>query len=144
MASLRVQREWKVAVREGLPIAVLGSDTRVCHSFLIGPAGTPFEDGVYAFRFHYTSGYPMDPPEITFETRIYHPNIDTRGQVSVDILQDNWSPALTFISVYYSLECLLSDPNFDCPLNPEVGLMFKRDPEEYWRVAKEWTRRYAC
>ena len=43
---------------------------------------------------NFPAEYPFKPPKITFRTKIYHPNIDEKGQVCLPIIQaENWKPA---------------------------------------------------
>ena len=51
-------------------------------------------------------------------SRIYHMNISEKGNVCIDILKNNWSPALSIFKVVLSLSSLLTDPNPCASLYP--------------------------
>ena len=87
-------------------------------STILGPPGSPYEGGVFFLDIHFTPEYPFKPPKVTFRTRIYHCNVNSQGVICLDILKDNWSPALTISKVLLSICSLLTDCN---PSDPLVG-----------------------
>jgi hypothetical protein len=62
---------------------------------IMGPGDSPFQGGVFFLAIHFPTDYPFKPPKVNFTTRIYHPNINSNGSICLDILRDQWSPALT-------------------------------------------------
>ncbi|KAF5890619.1 Ubiquitin-conjugating enzyme E2 E3, partial [Clarias magur] len=92
-------------------------------STILGPPGSVYEGGVFFLDITFSSDYPFKPPKVTFRTRIYHCNINSQGVICLDILKDNWSPALTISKVLLSICSLLTDCNPDTTLEtfPEDG-----------------------
>jgi ubiquitin-conjugating enzyme E2 D/E len=110
---------------------------------LMGPTDSPYEGGVFIMNIKFPPDYPFKPPRVTFETKIYHPNINSSGGICLDILKGEWSPALTVSKVLLSICSLLCDPNPDDPLVPDIARLYKRDKEKYMRTAQLWTIQYA-
>jgi ubiquitin-conjugating enzyme E2 D/E len=110
---------------------------------IIGPTETPYEGGMFNLVILFPTDYPFKPPKISFTTRIYHPNINSTGGICLDILKDQWSPALSITKVLLSICSLLSDPNPNDPLAPEIANIYKTNKEEFNRIAREYTVKYA-
>ncbi|KAJ3189767.1 Ubiquitin-conjugating enzyme E2 4 [Gaertneriomyces sp. JEL0708] len=110
---------------------------------IMGPSDSPYSGGVFFLSIHFPTDYPFKPPKVNFTTRIYHPNINSNGSICLDILRDQWSPALTISKVLLSICSLLTDPNPDDPLVPEIAHVYKTDRARYEATAREWTRKYA-
>jgi ubiquitin-conjugating enzyme E2 D len=111
--------------------------------FFTGPLNSSYEGGIFHLRFKIPAGYPYKPPICQMLTKVYHPNIDARGRICVDILYDQWAMPYRISSVVVSLSSLLSDPGVDDPIVPEIAEQYIRDRAEYERIAKDYTRKYA-
>ncbi|KAH7429020.1 hypothetical protein KP509_09G027500 [Ceratopteris richardii] len=112
-------------------------------STITGPSGTPYEGGVFFLDIIFPTDYPFNPPKVMFRTRIYHCNIGSNGQICLDILKDNWSPALTISNVLVSICSLLSDANPYDPLVAKIAHQYLTDRASHDRSAAEWTLRFA-
>ncbi|KFH03975.1 ubiquitin-conjugating enzyme subfamily protein, partial [Toxoplasma gondii TgCatPRC2] len=89
----------------------VGDDMFHWQATIMGPEDSPYSGGVFFLNIHFPSDYPFKPPKVNFTTKIYHPNINSQGAICLDILKDQWSPALTISKVLLSISSLLTDPN---------------------------------
>ncbi|GAA0152976.1 ubiquitin-protein ligase [Lithospermum erythrorhizon] len=110
---------------------------------IMGPPDCPYTGGVFLVTIHFPPDYPFKPPKVAFRTKVFHPNINSNGSICLDILKEQWSPALTISKVLLSICSLLTDPNPDDPLVPEIAHMYKTDRAKYESTARSWTQKYA-
>ena len=110
---------------------------------ILGPSDSPYAGGVFRLNIIFNEKYPFKPPKVKFVTRIFHPNINSNGSICLDILNVNWSPALTITKLLLSISSLLTDPNPNDPLVKSIADMYIHQKDEYNRKAREYTLRYA-
>ena len=110
---------------------------------IVGPEGSPYAGGLFFLNIVFPTDYPFRPPKCNFTTKIYHPNINANGSICLDILKDQWSPALTVSKVLLSISSLLTDANPDDPLVPEIAQIYKTNRPKFEATAKEWTKKHA-
>jgi ubiquitin-conjugating enzyme E2 D/E len=110
---------------------------------IMGPSGSPYAGGIFYLRIVFPYEYPFKPPNVRFTTKVYHCNIDDNGAICLDILKNNWSPALTISKVLLSIASLLADANPKDPLVESIAKMYIHHRDEHDRIAREWTRKYA-
>jgi ubiquitin-conjugating enzyme (huntingtin interacting protein 2) len=111
---------------------------------LKGPKDTAYENGVFQISITIPPTYPFEPPKMKFITKIWHPNISSQtGAICLDILKDQWSPALTIKTALVSLQALLSAPEPTDPQDAEVAKQYLANRETFESTARFWTETYA-
>jgi ubiquitin-conjugating enzyme E2 D/E len=108
-----------------------------------GPDDSPYAGGIFKLSVIFPISYPYKPPKVRFLTKVYHPNIDAGGEICLDILKNNWSPALKISKVLLSICALLTEPNPSDPLVPEIATLYTKNRVQYDMNARKWTNTYA-
>jgi ubiquitin-conjugating enzyme E2 Z len=95
-------------------------------ALIIGPPGTPYENGFYLFEIKYPANYPFSPPKLVYRTNDgvtrFNPNLYKCGKVCLSVLNtwrgEQWSACQTISSVLLVLCTVLNDS----PLLNEPGV----------------------
>lgn len=108
---------------------------------LILPENAPYNKGAFKIKIEFPVEYPFKPPRVTFLTRIYHPNVDEKGQVCLPIISaENWKPATKTDQVIQALIALINDPEPEHPLRAELAQEFNTDRKKFNKNAEEFTK----
>ncbi|KAH9646636.1 UBC core domain-containing protein [Citrus sinensis] len=166
MASKRILKELKDLQKDpptSCSAGPVAEDMFHWQATIMGPPDSPYAGGVFLVTIHFPPDYPFKPPKVAFRTKVFHPNINSNGSICLDILKEQWSPALTIskqmtndlsVETHIDMGCfsqnvllsicsLLTDPNPDDPLVPEIAHMYKTDRNKYETTARSWTQKYA-
>ncbi|KAL5015880.1 hypothetical protein ScPMuIL_005469 [Solemya velum] len=110
---------------------------------LLVPDSQPYNKGAFRIQIDFPAEYPFKPPKISFRTRIYHPNIDERGQVCLPIISpENWKPATKTDQVIQALIALVNDPEPEHPLRGDLAEEYSKDKKKFFKNAEEYTKKY--
>lgn len=66
---------------------------------------TPYEGRELQLSVQFPEAYPFDAPKVAFTNRVYHLNVDAKGEVRLDTLQDKWAPNMNMH------ECIIAVSN---------------------------------
>lgn len=146
MAQRRIERELADLKKDppsNCSAGPAGTNLFEWEAVLLGPEDSPYAGGVFHLILQFPMDYPFRPPHVQFKTRIYHPNINSAGAICLDILKTQWSPVLTVGKLLLSISSLLTDPNPDDPLVPDIARQMKADRAGYEATARRWTAQYA-
>ena len=108
-----------------------GADKMLHFVITIKPDEGYYRGGKFVFDFNVPAVYPHEPPKVKCTQKIYHPNVDTEGNVCLNILREDWSPVLSISSCVYGLQFLFMDPNPDDPLNKEAARDLTETPRQF-------------
>ena len=67
--------------RDHVGVGLVGNNLTQWRANIVGPVGSPYENGLFILSIKFPETYPTVPPEIKFETPIYHPNISKTDSV---------------------------------------------------------------
>ncbi|TFK24559.1 hypothetical protein FA15DRAFT_619125 [Coprinopsis marcescibilis] len=146
MTLKRIRREMADIQKEdlgGMKLVPSDDNMYLWRGSIPGPEGSVYEGGTFHLEVVLPQDYPFSAPKVTFKTRIYHMNISDNGNICIDILKNNWSPALSLFKVLLSLSSLLTDPNPKDPLVPSIATQYTRSRKQHDAMAREWTSLYA-
>ncbi|CAG9319689.1 UBE2K_1 [Blepharisma stoltei] len=151
MESRRLQKEFEElfklnasGAQSNVSAHMVGSDMHHLKGIIKGPPDTPYSGGTYIVDIAIPPDYPYKPPKMKFDTKIWHPNISSQtGAICLDILKDEWSPALTIRTALLSLQALLCAPEPDDPQDAVVASQYKNHHAEWERTARQWCQEYA-
>ncbi|KAK4396003.1 SUMO-conjugating enzyme UBC9 [Sesamum angolense] len=98
MASKRILKELKDLQKDpptSCSAGPVAEDMFHWQATIMGPTDSPYSGGVFLVTIHFPPDYPFKPPKVAFKTKVFHPNINSNGSICLDILKEQWSPALT-------------------------------------------------
>ena len=121
----RLQKEAELAqTDETIKLSHDPDDIRKWKATIMGPIDSFYENHVFDLSISVPQEYPLVPPKIMFVTKIFHPNVRFEsGEICLDILKKEWSPAWSLQSSCRAILAILSDPAHDSPLNCDAGNM---------------------
>ena len=146
--SKRLGKEFKKISKEAasedafFSVDLEGDNVHSWNLQLEGPAGSPYEGGVFSVKLEFPAEYPFKAPEIKFVTKTYSPHISNEGEICADLLKD-WSPTMNAKKVIQIVRSLLVDPSSDTPVNAAVGRVYAEDRAKFTATCKEWVQKYA-
>lgn len=111
---------------------------------LILPDCSPYDKGAFRIEIIFPVEYPFKPPKIHFKTKIYHPNVDEKGQVCLPMISvENWKPATKTCQVIENLVSLVNTPEPEHPLRADLAEEYTRDRARFMKNAEEYTRKHS-
>lgn len=129
----KIMKEWRVLERnlpDSIYVRVYERRIDLLRAAIVGPAGTPYHDGLFFFDLAFPSDYPTRPPQVTYRSfgiRV-NPNLYASGFVCLSLLntwfgkaKEKWNPAeSTVLQVLVSIQGLVlnREPYFN---EPSVG-----------------------
>lgn len=136
----RIQKELREIATDkasGVEVEVVGGSLQRLVGSVPGPKDTPYDGGVFKVDIQLDDQYPFAPPKMRFLTRVWHPNVSSAsGAICLDVLKDQWSPALTLKTALLSLQALLSSPQPDDPQDAVVARQYLSERETFDKTAR--------
>jgi len=146
-ATRRLQKELQDIRKAGLKSfreIVVDEQNVLQWQGLLVPDAPPFSKGAFKIDIQFPAEYPFKPPKISFKTRIYHPNVDEKGQVCLPIVAaENWKPATKTDQVIQALVALINEPEPEHPLRGDLAEEYLKDRKKFMKNAEDFTKKHS-
>ena len=121
---------------------------------IIGPKGTPYENGLFFIQIIFPEDYPKSGAEFRFINQIYHLNVDLRkesfGHICLTSLNEWRTTGKVAGKTCYGVKQALFDifylfftQGVDSPYSDEMKALYQQDKNKFEENAREWTKKYA-
>ncbi len=131
------------APMEGIAVLMDEKDLTQVEAVIDGPADTPYAGGFFRVKLSIGKDFPGSPPRGYFLTKIFHPNVSSKGEICVNTLKKDWKSDLGLKHVLLTIKCLLIVPNPESALNEEAGKLLLERYDDYCARAKLYTEIHA-
>ncbi len=122
---IKFQRE---APSLGIDLRVINDST--WHCIIKGVDGTLYAGEVFTLSIQFDEKYPYESPIIKFVPKApVHPHIYSNGHICLDLLYDNWSPAVTVQAVALSIQSMLSSNTTKIPPDGDADYCRRYGPD---------------
>ena len=143
----RIKKEYQALQKEkntNVEVKLVNNDIRHWKGRIKGPIDTCYQGGIFDVDIIIPDDYPFKPPKMKFDTKIWHPNISSvTGAICLDILKNEWTPALTIRTALISLQALMCEPVPNDPQDAVVAKQSMSDIKLFNQTAKHWVEEYA-
>ena len=143
----RIKKEYQTLQKEkntNVEVKLVNNDIRHWKGRIKGPIDTCYQGGIFDVDIIIPDDYPFKPPKMKFDTKIWHPNISSvTGAICLDILKNEWTPALTIRTALISLQALMCEPVPNDPQDAVVAKQYMSDIKLFNQTAKHWVEEYA-
>ena len=141
----------------GLPAGIFvrhcSSRLDVMKILIIGPRGTPYENGLFEFDLLCGKDFPKEPPKMQFKTTgggtiRFNPNLYADGKVCLSLLGtwsgEPWQPgSSTILQVLLSIQAMIFCEEPWCNEPGREDRSGSRPSMDYNRTVQGWTVKYA-
>ncbi|ANQ11055.1 Uncharacterized protein PCOAH_00052180 [Plasmodium coatneyi] len=100
----------------------------------VTPKESYFRGKTVNFVILFKDTYPIAPPKIKCHSKIFHPNIDDRGNVCLNVLKLEWNPIINLQMLILGLLLLLNEPSTEDPFNHAAAEVFARDKKKFQEI----------
>ena len=119
---------------------------------MIGPKDSSYKGGIFILSIKFPQDYPNHPPEVCFQTPIYHVNVNPKksynstgeplGHVCISTL-NWWKPEYKMTEVLINIFGLFYMANPDSPYGIDRANEFRNNRALYEEKIKYFTKKYA-